>query len=252
MLSLFLLTAQLTGQSVSYYQAKREIIESLKNRTVDIYEVTWKKKVGHVSCYDDLQSVELHVDTLVIKTPEKVIRQRLSTTDFENTIRSEGIHKIRTGPLHFGSCGPGQIDPQLIKFEHNWLIIKEKAAAELIKIRKAESYAGLLADFTGKVKELQPSSPVSDVSEEQRKYIVQANSMNEKKDYYSALEKYEQAVMLDAFSYPTAYYNMALIAAQLEDYYYAIFNMKKYLLLVPGTDDSRAAQDKIYEWEAEV
>jgi hypothetical protein len=28
--------------------------------------------------------------------------------------------------------------------------------------------------------------------------------------------------------------------------------MKKYLMLVPEAEDARAAQDKIYEWEAEI
>lgn len=88
------------------------------------------------------------------------------------------------------------------------------------------------------------------VSEEQRKYIIQANMFNEQMDYKKAIEAYKKAIETDQTSYPAAYFNIALLSAQVDKYDAAIFNMKKYLLLVPNADDARAAQDKIYEWEA--
>lgn len=90
------------------------------------------------------------------------------------------------------------------------------------------------------------------MTEEQRRLIVQANALNDKHAYFGALEKYKQAIALNPISYPQAYYNMALIAAQNKEYKYAILNMKKYLLLVPDAEDARAGQDKIYEWEIET
>ena len=42
---------------------------------------------------------------------------------------------------------------------------------------------------------------------------------------------------------------MTLLFADYKNYMYAIFNMKKYLILLPDAEDARAAQDKIYEWE---
>lgn len=87
------------------------------------------------------------------------------------------------------------------------------------------------------------------ITEEQRKLIVQANYFNDKKDYPNALEFYDQAMQLNSYSYPEAYYNMALIAAEMKTYSYAILNMRKYLLLMPEAEDARKAQDKIYEWE---
>lgn len=87
------------------------------------------------------------------------------------------------------------------------------------------------------------------ISEGQRKLIVQANLANEEKQYEKALELYEESLKLNEYNYPQAYYNMALIAAQLGDYAVAIFNMKKYLILSPEAEDARKAQDKIYEWE---
>jgi tetratricopeptide (TPR) repeat protein len=88
------------------------------------------------------------------------------------------------------------------------------------------------------------------VPEEQRRYIVQANALTQKKEYAQAVGLYEKALEVNPFSYPAAYYNMALLSSQDGRYTAAIINMKKYLLLVPEAEDARAAQDKIYEWEA--
>jgi tetratricopeptide (TPR) repeat protein len=87
------------------------------------------------------------------------------------------------------------------------------------------------------------------ISEEQRKYIVQANILNEQKDYQSAIDTYNKAIDIDLTSYPAAYSNMALLSAQIKNYNAAIYYMKKYLLLEPEASDARSAQDKIYEWE---
>jgi tetratricopeptide (TPR) repeat protein len=87
------------------------------------------------------------------------------------------------------------------------------------------------------------------VSEEQRKYIVQANALTKQKQYKKAEEKYRQVIELDPTSYPAAYFNMALLAAQENFPGTAIFRMKQYLLLAPDAKDARNAQDKIYEWE---
>jgi tetratricopeptide (TPR) repeat protein len=87
------------------------------------------------------------------------------------------------------------------------------------------------------------------VSEEQREYIVQANALNQKKDYAGALDLYLKAVEIDPTSYPGAYFNMALLSAQVKRFDSAISYMKQYLLLVPDAKDARSAQDKVYEWK---
>lgn len=87
------------------------------------------------------------------------------------------------------------------------------------------------------------------ISEEQRKYIVQANLLNQQKQYEDAIELYNKAIDQDQTAYPSAYSNLALLCGQLEKYDVAIFYMKKYLLLEPKASDARSAQDKIYEWE---
>ncbi|MEW6672147.1 MAG: tetratricopeptide repeat protein [Thermodesulfobacteriota bacterium] len=87
------------------------------------------------------------------------------------------------------------------------------------------------------------------VAEEQRKQIVLANVLTQRKDYAGAIDLYLKAVELDPVSYPGAYFNLALLSAQLERYNKAIAYMRQYLLLAPEAPDARSARDKIYEWE---
>jgi len=90
------------------------------------------------------------------------------------------------------------------------------------------------------------------VTEEQRKYIVQANLFNRKKQYTKAIELYTKAIEVDQTAYPAAYSNLALLSAQINQFYAAIYNMKKFLMLESESLDARSAQDKIYEWEAQI
>jgi tetratricopeptide (TPR) repeat protein len=90
------------------------------------------------------------------------------------------------------------------------------------------------------------------ILEEQRKFIVQANFLNQQKMYGKAIEVYKKAIELDQIAYPGAYSNLALLSAQIKKFNAAIYYMKKYLMLEPAASDARSAQDKIYEWEVQI
>ncbi len=106
--------------------------------------------------------------------------------------------------------------------------------------------------FEKKVAEYRALKVKPQVSEEQRKFIVQANLFSEQKNYVKAIELYSKALEVDQTAYPAAYSNLALLEAQINNFGAAITNMKKYLLLEPEASDARSAQDKIYEWEAMI
>ncbi|MBL0224475.1 MAG: hypothetical protein IPQ16_02490 [Geobacteraceae bacterium] len=106
-----------------------------------------------------------------------------------------------------------------------------------------------LALFAPVAAEYRSLSVKPNVSEEQRKLIVQANALTQQKNYQEALAQYKKVVELSLTSYPAAYYNLALLAAQENLPVSAVYYMKRYLLLLPDAKDARSAQDKIYEWE---
>lgn len=101
--------------------------------------------------------------------------------------------------------------------------------------------------FAGHYRALAVKPPVL---EEQRRFIVMANALTQQKNYLEAIEQYQKAIKLNPTSYPAAYFNLALLLAQENRPIAAVFNMKRYLMLVPDAKDARAAQDKIYAWEA--
>ncbi len=90
------------------------------------------------------------------------------------------------------------------------------------------------------------------ITEEQRRLIVQANAYNQRKDFAGAIGLYNKTLKHDPVSYPEAYFNLALLHEQQRLYAFAINYMKKYLMLVPDAKDARGAQDKIYEWETMI
>jgi len=110
-------------------------------------------------------------------------------------------------------------------------------------------YEDRLALFESKVAEYRALSVKPPVSEEQRKYIVRANAMSKRKEYDKAIDMYREALDVDPVAYPPAYFNMALLSAQMRRYNRAVSYMKQYLMLEPDAKDARSAQDKIYEWE---
>ena len=117
---------------------------------------------------------------------------------------------------------------------------------------KEKRYNSELVNFEPIAKQFRTLKVKPTVSEEQRKYIVQANHFNQDKLYDKAIGLYINAIEVDQTAYPAAYSNLALLSAQTNQFGAAICYMKKYLMLVPDAEDARSAQDKIYEWEAEI
>jgi tetratricopeptide (TPR) repeat protein len=149
---------------------------------------------------------------------------------------------------------PYVVNPGLVSFHFKNLTVAKKFADALYSIQKLKGefeneQAKRLAEFESLAAQYRALAIKPPVSEEQRRLIVQANALNQLKDYAGARDLYLKAVDLDPVSYPGAYFNTALLSAQLKRYDKAIAYMKQYLLLVPDAPDARNAQDKIYEWE---
>lgn len=112
-----------------------------------------------------------------------------------------------------------------------------------------QRYDSLIANFKPLAAQSRALKVKPSISEEQRKFIVQANVLTEQKMYENAIKLYNKVLEIDQTAYPAAYSNLALLSAQIQDFQAAIYHMKKYLLLEPEAPDARSSQDKIYEWE---
>jgi tetratricopeptide (TPR) repeat protein len=136
---------------------------------------------------------------------------------------------------HLLTCGGKEVADLLFYLQHSYAV---------------KFYEKDLEDFKVLALSYQTLATKPAISEEQRKFFVQGNLMNEKKNYGEAIIYYDKALSLNPMAFAAGYYNFALISGLAGRYEFAILNMKKYLMLEPNASDAVAAQDKIYEWEA--
>lgn len=201
--------------SKNIYNSRPEIVSVFDDR----FEITYKKPKNTVVFYfSDLPKYDI-----------EVVKITTGTDNYE--------FLVRLGELTFSvynSSNGRELPDYLFFFQHR---INVQRYDSLIAIFKpvAAQYCAI---------NLKPA-----VSEEQRKYIVQANVLNQQKMYNKAIEIYNKAIEIDQTAYPAAYSNVALLSALLHKFDAAIYYMKKYLMLEPAASDARGAQDKIYEWE---
>lgn len=87
--------------------------------------------------------------------------------------------------------------------------------------------------------------------EEAWKYKVQADAATSKKQYAEAIKLYRAALKVAPW-WPEGHFNCALLMGNAQDYFGAVQEMKRYLLLVPNAPDARKAQDQIYLWEGQM
>ncbi|MGQ9800630.1 MAG: hypothetical protein ACUVRL_03055 [Candidatus Saccharicenans sp.] len=87
-----------------------------------------------------------------------------------------------------------------------------------------------------------------ELPEEARKYSMRVEVLAGEKKYDEALKEY-QAVLDSAPFYPQAYYNMAVLSANVGKFSQANGCMNYYLKLYPGAQNAREARDLIYKWE---
>ncbi len=89
--------------------------------------------------------------------------------------------------------------------------------------------------------------------EELRRLLVKANVLAEEKDYLGAIGLYAQAYRIAPWHAPL-YHDRALLIGRIArvpaDFDLAMREMRRFLLFSSDAIEARAAQDKIYEWEA--
>lgn len=121
-------------------------------------------------------------------------------------------------------------------------IIAESAKLKETRAVKKQAFKKMLNEYKanpGKYK----------LTEEARKYFVQAEGAFGDKSYKDAVALYNKGLDTAPW-YAMGHYNLAIIyGEQTGDYEGAILEMEQYLQLSPEASDARAAQDKIYDWE---
>ena len=146
------------------------------------------------------------------------------------------------------------------KLDASPLLLKEALQNELEKsaqktkadhdavVEMAENDPQEIARFGQLAQDYRDAKAKPTLSEEARKFKVQAEGAIRERQYGQAAELFGKA--LDAAPWwPEGHYNRALMLAETGNYRRAVLEMNRYLLLVPEAPDARAARDQTYEWE---
>lgn len=107
------------------------------------------------------------------------------------------------------------------------------------------------ARFERAVQEYLASASKPMLGEEARSFKVQAEDAVKNKRFEDAADLYYEALQIAPW-WPEGHFNRALILGDLKEFDAAVFEMKRYLRLAPDAANARAAQDKMYVWQAEA
>jgi tetratricopeptide (TPR) repeat protein len=239
------------NNELTYEAARQKLIDHLKKNT-NYYSITKINTYQNLSTkltIKDLRNLNitdryimftsgkenLSKDTVFINYKD-IVNKQLSYyvgVSYDRIGNSTWMQYVRVGD-HLLTCDGKEVADLIFYMQHRFAV--------KYYMEDLESFKIIAADY-------QKIGEKPEISEEQRKLLIQGNAMNEKMNYDQAINYYDQAIAINPLSSPNSYYNYALIAAVAEKYELAILNMKKYLLLLPNAEDARSAQDKIYEWE---
>lgn len=201
----------------------------LKNGTVDGMERTyWEngKVKGEVSYVEDKNK------GLARSYSEE------GKLQYESNMEDGQLNGLRT------SYNPdGMVSGRTI-YQNNVIVkTNDQILADEKKEKALEAFNAVVKKYAGKKK--------PHLTEDARKYTIQAQSASDDKRYTDAIDLYQKALELAPW-YSSDHYNLAILLSENNNYEDAIAEMKKYLLLEPNAKDAREAKDDIYKWEGKV
>ncbi len=124
----------------------------------------------------------------------------------------------------------------------------------LLKLNQVVLTGGSLQDdarFAETVQTYREATTKPPLPEDARRFKVQAEGAIRDKDFDAATAMYERALDRAPW-WPEGHFNRAIVLGETGEFPDAIFEMKRYLALVPEAPNARAAQDKIYDWERQA
>ena len=216
-----------------YYNSDKELVHMMFD-SIDVLDDRIEVSRSIAFFYSDL----IDQDIAARKTDERPAFARVIVGKYRGEmVRPYKIHFPGLMSFMFEKPGDAQ------RFADDLFFIKQ------VQQEQKEKYDERLALFEARAAQYREQKIKPPVSEEQRRFIVQANALSQQKKYYRAIDMYNKVIEIDPIAYPAAYFNMALLYAQIHRFNMAISSMKQYLALEPEAKDARSSQDKIYEWE---
>jgi len=143
-----------------------------------------------------------------------------------------------------------KIGSSIISVRNERQFILKSIAGYLLKIQKLTNDLGFNVNAFDQMAAAYKASTVKPaISEEQRKNIIQAEAYAKLYQYEKAIGLLRRVISIHPTADPNAYLDIAILFAETNRLYSAVYNMKKFLLLNPGSSDEQYAKGRISEWE---
>ena len=107
------------------------------------------------------------------------------------------------------------------------------------------------AAFQDVVVSLRSAATKPTIPENARMYKLQAEDAIRNKEFEEAAYRYSEALKVAPW-FAQAHFNRALVLGEINEFGFAVKEMKRYLALVPDAPDASAAQKQIYIWQGKV
>lgn len=213
------------------------------------------KKVKNVSFYSDRMEFKLRGESIAMTYSDILVKNTIIFIDKSGTraMTAPAVQKAFENYQIGGPAAQAKIGNYVFyTYDNRNIETVRQIAMDFftiqyqMNIKRLDSLLTAFRPVAGEYVRL-AEKPV--LTEEQRKYIIQANSCSDRQEYPEAIAQYEKLTTEFPTVYPDAYSNMAFLSAQINRFDMAVFYMKKYLMLLPDAEDARSAQDNIYKWE---
>lgn len=181
------------------------------------------------SCINN-QSVEIYFS--------EIIDYKFKIYSIENNIQSSNFsneYKLKIGQT-------------ILSVKNNNLQILKTLTNQFIQVQQLFNTAYFKMnefDFAAQAHLNKPT----EITEEIRKYIVQADAFTKLLNYQKAIELNYKIIGINSTASADSYFNLAILLAETNRLHSAVYNMKKFLILNTNEIDAQYAKTKINDWQ---
>lgn len=190
-------------------------------------------------------NVQLSIANLVINGKYKYELSSLETTVSVHTWPGDGVFLVFNGGMtiavDYSSDSPnGNILADALLTLKNVAVLNNEEIGD-------ESDAA----FQNIVLSFRSAATKPTIPENARMYKLQAEDAIRNKEFEEAAYRYSEALKVAPW-FAQAHFNRALVLGEINEFGFAVKEMKRYLALVPDAPDASAAQKQIYIWQGKV
>lgn len=189
--------------------------------------------------------VQLSISNLVINGKYKYELSSLETTVSVHTWPGDGVFLVFNGGMTI-AVDYSSDSPNGNSIADALLILKKVAVLNNEEVGDKSDAA-----FQNVVLNFRSAATKPTIPENARMYKLQAEDAIRNKEFEEAAYRYCEALKVAPW-FAQAHFNRALVLGEINEFGFAVKEMKRYLALAPDAPDAREAQKQVYIWQGKV